>query len=132
MASMSSGPIAVKGAEEVLATYRHDKRAGRIDFRIRSISGDNIMVQVVEEDLEGNETNLGSETEIVSRGDQTITVVSQKPVVRVKSGENNTGSAYIRLDAQYIGLPFTGGQLDLDANLARESFDGPNISGSGK
>jgi hypothetical protein len=117
----------VSGASAEATGFYNDGKCGRINFEITSISGSAVSVAVSESNLDGSGTVvIGAPVTLQPGGQVNIAINSVKPVVKIISGSGNTGEAFVRVDALYLGT-FGRGTLGLKEKNDRTGFSGAEI-----
>lgn len=110
---------------EVMGIY-NDGKSGLIQLLINSLTGNAVVLKVQGSELDGTGVvALGTVT--VNPGAQASAVVnSVKPLITVLSDTSNTGEAYVRIDANYLGA-FGHGTLSLKERIAKKGFYGADV-----
>ena len=121
------GTFAVSGASQTVATFRSDKRVGRVDFQIRNLGTAQIILDVQDATADGAFVDIYSGTKTIKAGGvETLSISSAKSRIRIISASTNVNSAQIQLQAMYFGNTF-GGNLSLEDNIPRTGFTGSRV-----
>jgi hypothetical protein len=115
----------VSGKSQVACGVYNDGKCGRIDFRFQNVTGSAVKLEVYESALDGTTglVQLGADVTLAAGGETSHSFSSVKPLITVKSAADNTGTAYVRIDANYMGAPLRG-VLSHKENLGATGFTG--------
>ena len=123
-----SGLFSVSGASQEVARYLSDGRIGRVDFQVRNTSNKTLILNVVDEQIDGSGSAsvLSSAVSVLPGGIVTLSAASAKPVIKVISASSNTASGQVHITGNFLGTTFYG-NLQLLPSSALTAFNGPNI-----
>lgn len=117
----------VTGASQEIAGFYNDGKAGRINFLVTHISGSAVSIAARESKLDGSSSAVIASPQTLNVGGQiTVSVNSVKEVLSLISGSGNTGEAYVRIDAIYLGT-YGRGTLGLKERNPKTGFSGADI-----